>query len=308
MWRGTWTIPLVLFGGCSTSPQPSASVAAGDKVDRPGLENVYRITDKLYCGAAPDGEVGFTSLEQLGVKTVISVDGSKPDVGAAHRHGLHYVHLPIGYDGVPRDQALRIAKAVCDLPGPIYLHCHHGQHRGRAAAAVAHVFLDSRCTPDDAVAEMKRAGTGPRYEGLYASPRRLSRPTSDEIDSVAGDFPEVANVTGFAQAMVAIDGCWDNLKAIKKAGWKTPAHHADLTPAHETLQLQEQFREAGRLPEVRERPEEFRQWLKDAEHSAAELQNVLTGRDIGSADSEFRKLASSCSRCHAGFRDPPHTR
>jgi hypothetical protein len=32
------------------------------------------------------------------VKTIVSVDGGKPDVETARKHGIRYVHLPIGYD------------------------------------------------------------------------------------------------------------------------------------------------------------------------------------------------------------------
>ena len=41
---------------------------------------------------------------------------------------------PIGYDGVPREQALRMIKAVQVAKGPVYFHCHHGKHRGPAGA------------------------------------------------------------------------------------------------------------------------------------------------------------------------------
>src|SRR5438094_677830 len=84
------------------------------------------------CGgcSSPDGDEGFHSLQQLGIKTIVSVDGARPEVDLARKYGLRYVHLPIGYDAVPREQALRIARAIRDLPGPVYIHCHHGRHRG----------------------------------------------------------------------------------------------------------------------------------------------------------------------------------
>ena len=211
--------------------------------------------------------------------------------------------MPIGYDGVPQEQAIRIAKAVRDLPGPIYLHCHHGQHRGPAAAAVVQLFLDTTCTPDIAVAEMRRAGTDPKYEGLYESPRRLHRPTSAELDAISGSFSEVAKVAGLAQAMVSIDGCWDNLKLIQKGGWKTPAGHADLTPAHEALMLVEHFREARRLPEIAVRPEEFRRWLGEAEGSAAKLEAAIKKGSEPVINSLFRECGNACGHCHAQFRD-----
>ena len=58
---------------------------------------------------------------RLGVKTVISVDGAKPDVDLAKKHGMRYVHLPHGYDGVPDDRAKELAKAV-RRPGRPDLH------------------------------------------------------------------------------------------------------------------------------------------------------------------------------------------
>src|SRR5262245_19282512 len=185
----------------------------------------------------------------MDVRTVISVDGARPDVELARKHGLRYVHLPIGYDGVPQAQALRIARAVRDLPGPVYLHCHHGRHRGPAAAAVALLCLEQTCSVEAALAFLKRAGTDSRYVGLYAAPKALRRPTAAELDRVPAEFPEVAEVTALAHLMVEVDARRERLREVRKAGWQPPRGHPDLDPAHEALQLAEQYREAGRLPE-----------------------------------------------------------
>src|SRR5262249_25055290 len=237
--------------GCDSARQsarnPSGRTASDQAgIKAPGLHNVYRITNKLLSGSSPDGDEGFRSLQKLGVRTVISVDGARPDVERAHKYGLRYVHLPIGYDGVPPEQSLRIARAVRDLPAQVYIHCHHGKHRGPAAAAVAHLCLDEKCTVATALEEMRRAGTDPHYAGLYASPQKLRRPTPRELDRVKADFPEISPVPAFAEVMVNIDTYWDHLKLVQQAGWKTPVDHADLDPAHEALQLLEQFREATR--------------------------------------------------------------
>src|SRR4051794_23849607 len=81
-------------------------------VEAAGLHNIFRVTDRLYSGSSPEGDASFAALRKLGIKTVISVDGARPDVKRARKFGLRYVHLPIGYDGVPREQALRLARAV----------------------------------------------------------------------------------------------------------------------------------------------------------------------------------------------------
>src|SRR5262245_28510235 len=188
-------LPLLLLAaslalaGCWRQPPPADDPQPIPR-ELPGLHNVLRVNDKLLSGGSPDGDAGFASLKELGVRTVISVDGARPDVERARKYGLRYVHLPIGYDGVPREQALRIARAIRDLPGLVYLHCHHGHHRAPAAAAVANLCLDERCSATDAVAFLKEAGTSPKYKGLYASAEDFRRPTPGELDAVADDFPE----------------------------------------------------------------------------------------------------------------------
>jgi protein tyrosine phosphatase (PTP) superfamily phosphohydrolase (DUF442 family) len=312
---------LLAFEGCQArSPTSSASNSsseppAGDaKIEVPGLHNVHRITDQLYSGSSPEGEAGFRSLKGLGIKTIISVDGARPDVTTAHKFDLRYAHIPFGYDGIPRDQILRLAKAVHELPGPVYIHCHHGKHRGPTAAAAVHLCLDPKCSVEQALEEMRRAGTDPHYTGLYAVPRNLVRPTPKDLALVPGDFPEVAKVPGLAQIMVEIDSRWENMKLIRAAGWEVPVDHPDLDPPHEALQLAEHFREANRLKEVDKRPTQFREWLAECGRKMTKLEHVLRidkesgKRDRLAADEAFKQMDACCVQCHANYRDVPQTR
>ncbi len=41
-----------------------------------GLENLFQLSARLYSDSRPQGEQGFAQLQELGVKTIISVDGS----------------------------------------------------------------------------------------------------------------------------------------------------------------------------------------------------------------------------------------
>lgn len=52
----------------------------------------------------------FAELRELGVRTIIHVDGDTPDASAAERHGLRYVHLPHGYEGVPKARVAELAR------------------------------------------------------------------------------------------------------------------------------------------------------------------------------------------------------
>ena len=99
---------------------------------------------------------------------------------------------------------------------------------------------------------------------------------------------------------------------VRAADWQTPPDHPDIDPPHEALQLLEQFREAGRLPAVGARPEEFRRWLAEAESAAQELEAALRpakaqGRADGAAETAFKKVEAACVRCHGTYRDVPRS-
>ena len=310
-----WFVLLLIWAGLGWSFLPGGmaddSRPMPRKVDAEGLDNVFQITDRLYSGSGPEDDKGFESLRKIGIKTVISVDGAKPDLERARRFGLRYVHIPIGYNGVPREKALQLAKAMCELPGPFYIHCHHGQHRGPTAAAIARLCADAQCTIDEALAVLRAAGTDPRYTGLFKSVREFQRPTAQELAGLRAELPEAVQAAGLTQAMVTIDHAWDNLRLVRAAGWKTPPDHPDIDPAHEALQLAEGFQEMRRLPEVGKRPEDFRRWLDEAQASAQALEQLLReGKNKKVVDGEgaervYRRTSAICTQCHAKYRDVP---
>lgn len=131
---------LTLMAACNSTAAAGEAIPAAPtnhagfvRIEIPGIHNAFHVTDKVYSGSQPEGEGAFAALAKLGVKTIISVDGSKPDVEAARKHGLHYIHLPFGYDDIPTNRVVELAKAVESQPGPVFVHCHHGLHRGPAA-------------------------------------------------------------------------------------------------------------------------------------------------------------------------------
>jgi protein tyrosine phosphatase (PTP) superfamily phosphohydrolase (DUF442 family) len=296
----------------SHSPKATSDVALQTgKIEKHGLHNVYRIDTKLFSGSSPEDEAGFRSLSELGIRTIISVDGAKPDVALAHKFGMRYVHIPVGYDGISRAEILRLVKAARDLPGPVYVHCHHGKHRGPTAAAAIHLCLDDKCSVEQALAEMKRAGTDPHYAGLYEVPRTLVRPSQQELDSLPADFSEATEVSSLAQLMVEIDLRWENLKSAESAGWTFPQNNPDLDPAHEALMLAENYHEAGRLPQVVDRPASFRALLAKAEQGALALEKAIRDarqpdtKDRSARNSVFQTAKTACIECHARYRDVP---
>ncbi|HET6406472.1 MAG TPA: hypothetical protein VFG14_01225, partial [Chthoniobacteraceae bacterium] len=83
-------IAAIGLGAIASEPEPRS--VKPQPVELAGLHNAFKIDDQLYSGSSPGDEASFAELARLGVKTVISVDGSKPKLELARKHGLRYVH------------------------------------------------------------------------------------------------------------------------------------------------------------------------------------------------------------------------
>jgi protein tyrosine phosphatase (PTP) superfamily phosphohydrolase (DUF442 family) len=277
-----------------------------EKIPSDVLPNAYRLSDNVLSGGQPQGEPAFKQLQELGVRTIISVDGAKPDVPLAKKYGLRYVHLPHGYDGIADDRLLELAKAIRELPGPIYIHCHHGKHRSPAAAAAACVsagFL----TNAEALVVLDVAGTSKGYRGLFQSVREAKPVDAKTLAALKSDFPETVDVPPLADAMIAIERTHDHLKQIASAGWKPTEKHADIDPPHEALLLREHFTELLRTDETKKQPAAFQELLRSSESHAQMLQDRLRS---GSANERalnnlFGRITADCTTCHQKFRDVP---
>jgi len=283
----------------ATMPAPSFAPT----LQAAGLHNAFRVTDRIYSGSQPEKDGAFAELARLGVKTIISVDGAKPDVETARKYGLRYVHLPFGYDGPSAERTAQLAQAASTISGPIFIHCHHGKHRGPAAVGILCVTSEG-WTPDRAEAWLRQAGTAADYPGLYRSVREF-RPIAAAQLSRLGPLPELWKSEAIVDAMVAIDALFDSLLAMGKAGWKTPPGHAALSPAHEATLLWEHLRELARTDDTAKRPDDYRTKLADSERAADTLRTALRTPvpDRAAIDAAFHQSSQSCAACHKTFRN-----
>jgi protein tyrosine phosphatase (PTP) superfamily phosphohydrolase (DUF442 family) len=296
-------------------PQQGKQPRRPTRIEVEHLENVYQIHPKVISGGEPHGAKGFESLARLGVKTIISVDGAKPDLKLAGKHGMRYVHLPHSYDGVPEQRAKELAKAVRDLDGPIYIHCHHGKHRSPAASAVACVGA-GLIGAGDVLAILTTAGTSTNYRGLYKSTEQARRLDDALLDALKVEFRETVEVPPLADAMVALERTHDHVKQMAAAGWRPLPSHPDLDPAHEALLLREHYTELLRTDDLKGRDAEFQKLMRDGEEAAISLENLLirikersypAGKvDLHKpADAALAAINKNCAVCHAKFRDVP---
>ena len=297
------TAPVALPPATATQDATKAAPGGPNKpLKIAGVHNAFQWTGKVISGSCPDGEAGFKALADRGVKTILTVDGATPDVELATKYGMRYVHIPVEYSGIAQVDALRIARAVRDLPGPIFIHCHHGIHRGPTATALA-VIASGELTNEQALAALKQAGTGANYEGLWKVVREFKVPTKEQLDAADNTFPARAKVQALAGHMVNIDERFTGLKAVQAAQWGTPKEHPDLDPAHEALMLREGFAEAARSEEAKKLPEDFRERLNAAEGAAIALESALREKDNAAAQKAYLSVQASCSSCHKLYRD-----
>lgn len=282
-------------GGASAAPLLPQRLS----VDPPGLHNVVQLGDDLFSGSEPDGPQGFASIAKLGVKTIVSVDGARPKVEFAHREGMRYVHIPFGYDGIPRPAGLALARLARDITGPVYVHCHHGRHRGPAAAAVAWIASGQAGT-GAALKVLETAGTGKEYAGLWRDVGNYSCPSAD---TELPELVETAPVESLARGMASIDRHWDDLKRCRDAQWQSPPEHPDLSASQEALQLREAFYEIGRTLSANKFDQEFRASLQEAESLGAEIEAALKQSDPRAAGAAVAKLERCCQHCHEAHRN-----
>lgn len=317
---GVLLVGVVAAGSCTpersravlTQAEPEAGATLSSTVaaeatqgvtEAPGLHNIVRVTDKVISGSLPEGAEGFESLRKMGVRTIISVDGAPPDVEGAKREGMRYVHLPIGYNGISKARELELARALRDLPGPIYVHCHHGRHRSPAAAAAATVAL-GEITPQEGERILKTAGTSPDYRGLYACVREARPVSAQELAAASGEFPEIAKTPSFVQAMVETQHAYDHLMEVRDAGWSVPPEHPDLVPLAEAGRLENLLRAMIDDPESKKYPAEFGDMMRRSQQAAQALEDALASNaPAADLSAKLKQVNTSCKDCHVAYRD-----
>ncbi|MFT7464278.1 MAG: protein tyrosine phosphatase (PTP) superfamily phosphohydrolase (DUF442 family) [Pseudohongiellaceae bacterium] len=275
----------------------------------PSLHNVFRLSEQIISGGEPHDDAGFAAIAALGVRTILSVDGKSPDAAAAAAHGLTYVHVPIRYRGISEDELLRLTKTFREKPGPFYVHCFHGKHRGPAAAAVGRLVVDG-ASRQQSLAEMRQwCGTSSKYEGLYQTVAANQLPSAAASAAYDWDFPAARAHAGFRTVMVEASRAFETLTTMEKNGWAVPDDHPDIDPVNESTVLASLFSEAAALDDVTSQPDDFRDWIQQSSSQSLALRDVLSGirrnggEDWSTADAAYKALKGSCTACHKTYRN-----
>lgn len=289
----------------------AASEEAPTAVNSAHLPNAFWIHKHLLSGGLPHGEEAFQELAELGIKTILSVDGIRPQVDLATKHGMRYVHLPHGYEGISDTRQREIAKALRDLPKPIYLHCHHGKHRGPTAAATG-CIINGWLSKEAGERVLRVAGTNPAFLGLYQTVQRAQPAPRDEIDRWQAEFTSIAPLPPMTEAMVAIDAVHDRLLQARKEAWS----NVNLETSSDALILKEHFLELERTESEFRNDHAFQALVREGQQFADELEaQLLRIRSLSEpeaakahADQSMDRIRKNCAQCHTAFRDrrPPN--
>jgi protein tyrosine phosphatase (PTP) superfamily phosphohydrolase (DUF442 family) len=269
-----------------------------------GLHNVYHLSESVVAGSEPHGAAALRALADMGIKTVISVDGKAPDAAAAAAFGLRYVHVPIQYKGLSDGEIADLAKTFRELDGPFYVHCFHGKHRGPAGAAVGRMVLDG-APRQTVIAEMRQyCGTSAKYEGLYRDVATARIPTADETRALEFDFPTAKLPRGVVGVMVNVSRANDLIEELAKRDFAADPAHPDVDARNEAVTLRQAFEAALELDEVKNGPADFRGWFEDARDGARTLSEALQ-REDGLADARlgWAAVQQSCTACHLVYRN-----
>ncbi|MGE5297441.1 MAG: fused DSP-PTPase phosphatase/NAD kinase-like protein [Solirubrobacterales bacterium] len=146
--------------GLNNNTRQTESVAASSwaqPVDRPGLPNLYRVSDDLYRGAQPAAE-GIPQLKALGVKTVVNLRDGDTDHNLLDGSGLEYKLIPMTAWQVHDDDVVQFLRTVTDKSRlPAFVHCRRGADRTGMMVAVYRVAVQG-WDKEQAIAEMTQGG------------------------------------------------------------------------------------------------------------------------------------------------------
>ncbi|MDF1808280.1 MAG: hypothetical protein P1U42_01140 [Phycisphaerales bacterium] len=262
------------------------------------IENLYQLQEGFYSGGEPKNRAAYEQLASLGIRTVISVDAVAPDASLAGEYNIRVIHLPTSYDGINESRVKELAFAIQSTFKPIYVHCHHGKHRGPAAlcaGAIATGYIDQ----DKAQSFMTKAGTSKHYPGLWDSVKQTRK--LDSIKPVT--LTEKAHLEGFAESMAEIDRANEQLWLCIENKLRAPEDHPDLSASSLAGQIHDMLRSLTHDETTQTEGFLFEEYLKDSIVLASQVEQSITNQDPDGALISMEKLTESCVECHSRFRD-----
>lgn len=291
-WLVLLTVSLIEWDGSVANSQTSIATK-GRFPDR-----FVEVSERIFSGAQPKGEDQYASLATMGIRTIVSVDGAIPDVATASKFGLRYVHIPIGYDGISSQASNDLAAVGGQPGGAIFVHCHHGRHRGPAAAVVVAMALGQI---DNAGANqvLTQAGTGRQYAGLWRDVANYKPPLHTPF---ATGLVEKAETSLLVRSMSQLGRSFESFTEHSDRSSKVERGSRDKTLSELAWLVEEGFKESMRAPEIVSNIEMARQ-MNEARILSHKLRRAVDRHDWSVADRLHQSLKEGCVSCHKAHRN-----
>ncbi|SJZ39459.1 protein tyrosine/serine phosphatase [Trichlorobacter thiogenes] len=151
----------------------------------PGLGNAGRVAPGVYRGEQP-GPGGYTTLKQLGVKTVIDLRTSESEKAQVEAAGMRAIAVPIEMTRKGLKEKVDQVVALMADPAnqPVYVHCRHGQDRTGIVVAAYRMTLDN-WSLKDVEAEMQSFGFNDVWVNFKKFIRSYKVPAGKALQPVA---------------------------------------------------------------------------------------------------------------------------
>jgi protein tyrosine phosphatase (PTP) superfamily phosphohydrolase (DUF442 family) len=147
---------------------PRSTAWAEPIKNRPGLPNLFRVSDGLFRGAQPSKADGYASLAEMGIKTVVNLRDGHDEKGLCRRYGLDYVYIPMRAWSFDEEDVIRFLQVASRAENqPVFVHCRRGADRAGMAVAAYRVVVEG-WSKEDALFEMTEGpyDYNPRWKKL----------------------------------------------------------------------------------------------------------------------------------------------
>lgn len=305
-------LPVTLCLGCMAISCFCSEGRTNDTAKAPSVERLHDSEignliavdglRRVLSGAAPQSASDFAELKARGVGLLVCVDGTIPNEVLAKEHGISVVHLPLGYDEVSNHVAVALGRLIHQADSKVFIHCHHGRHRGPAAAMAGCITAGLR-EPTDTDPVLSAAGTAKRYQGLYASVRSLKPLSTSSLDRPPSGISSAVQPAPLVDIMLKLSASMAKIDQFVATGLDRPGESKensdDDSLLRESVQLEELLRELGR-------DVAWSSLTGDAIASAGRLRELVENKQNPAPEQlsrHLRDLRNRCDACHKTHRD-----
>lgn len=271
------------------------------RVELPGVGQAWQINELVYAGTDPPQEETLARLEELGVRTLISMDFVPPDRFLAGVYGMESVHAPSAHGRIRMGDFLRTIRPFTHLAGPFYLHGAPEDQRPLAVAAMADHLWERR-EANRALYLMREMGVPEsEVELWFSASHHLYFHPQDTYLLSPSDFPPALEPPPLRWMMQQLGESHDYLREAASMRWRTPPDAYHSTPASEAQTLWRSVRSVRRVRA--NDPEEWQEKWQALEEHAEALHNALSEGNTEAATRAWQGVGASCAECHKAHRD-----